>query len=259
MASVKELNNRFIELLKKRKVYKHESAEYQELSQQALDVANEIIPLLPPPTAEKFTPLVTQLTNEVESLKPKRKKDRVLPKKSVKQFQPPQDSKQGDGKPKKKKKKFSREIYKTAMKICDKLDEKRRGEVCYQISRVGIGPALALLEESLKIQESGGMWTKDKERKRTIGGIWFKIVKDYRNQTVGIMNDDTESEDDNIKPDSNNIEIKADDVEFDTDDVEFDTDDVEFDTDDIESEADDVESEHDDVESEHDDVRSEPQ
>lgn len=72
----------------------------------------------------------------------------------------------------------------TVQKIAKRLGEK--GELpLATIGRVvkvlGEKRALAILEEALKVEAEGGMLTDDGERRRTPGGVFFKLVK---NQTT---------------------------------------------------------------------------
>ena len=66
--------------------------------------------------------------------------------------------------------------YQTAMMIANRLGEKEepaRKQIITIVKALGRTQALALLEETLRIEEQGGMMLPDGSRRRTIGGIYF--------------------------------------------------------------------------------------
>ena len=70
----------------------------------------------------------------------------------------------------------------TAHKIAAKLNEtETRVLVTIQrlVDTLGEERALALLDEALRIEANGGMFTEDFSRRRTPGGVYFKLVKDW--------------------------------------------------------------------------------
>ena len=64
--------------------------------------------------------------------------------------------------------------------IADQLDE-TQDEPCYTIrlALLLLGPVRvqALVEKALSIEESGGMLTSDGTRRRTVGGVFFHLLK----------------------------------------------------------------------------------
>ncbi len=68
-----------------------------------------------------------------------------------------------------------------AMRIATALDEKEPGPRA-QVGRVvrvlGIERAQALYEQTLEVEAAGGMMLPDESRRRTPGGVFFKLVRD---------------------------------------------------------------------------------
>jgi len=71
-------------------------------------------------------------------------------------------------------------IKETANRIADKLEETAHEPkaIIYRIVRtIGIDPAMALLQKAQEIESNDGMMLPDGSRRRTIGGVYFQIVK----------------------------------------------------------------------------------
>jgi hypothetical protein len=69
--------------------------------------------------------------------------------------------------------------YETAMFIADRLGETEEGprqQLIRIVGALGRTQARALLEETLRIEENGGMLLPDGSRRRTIGGIYFHLA-----------------------------------------------------------------------------------
>lgn len=68
----------------------------------------------------------------------------------------------------------------TFVKIADRLGETEKGarkQVVNIVKHCGIDFATAMLEETLKIEENGGMMTLDGERRRSPGGVYFYLAR----------------------------------------------------------------------------------
>lgn len=66
-----------------------------------------------------------------------------------------------------------------AMRIADRLGEVRAGvrrRIKEIVRALGRTQSLALLEETLRIEEQGGMLVPDESRRRTPGGVFFQLV-----------------------------------------------------------------------------------
>jgi CspA family cold shock protein len=72
------------------------------------------------------------------------------------------------------------EAARVAAEIADQLGETEEGPRA-QIERIvqhlGVDTALAWLEETLEIEAQGGMWLGDGSRRKTPGGVYFKLVQ----------------------------------------------------------------------------------
>jgi hypothetical protein len=69
--------------------------------------------------------------------------------------------------------------YETAMLIADRLGETEEGaqtQLVRIVGALGRTQARALLEETLRIEEGGGMLLPNGSRRRTIGGIYFHLA-----------------------------------------------------------------------------------
>ena len=71
--------------------------------------------------------------------------------------------------------------YQAAMRIANTLGEKERGPRA-QVGRVvrvlGIERAQALYDQTLAVETAGGMMLPDNSRRRTPGGVFFRLVRD---------------------------------------------------------------------------------
>lgn len=84
-----------------------------------------------------------------------------------------------------------RRVREVGVEIAEKLGEteqRPRGQIIHLIEMKGTDFALQLLQDTLKVQEEGGMEVTDGSRKRTTGGIFFKLAKDRLDaKTRGIV------------------------------------------------------------------------
>ena len=72
------------------------------------------------------------------------------------------------------------ELQKEAAKIAESLgetDEKPVGQISQVIEKCGLEFTQKVVEETLKIEEKGGMKTHDGKRRRTKGGVFFFLIK----------------------------------------------------------------------------------
>ena len=71
--------------------------------------------------------------------------------------------------------------YQAAMRIANALGEKEPGPRA-QVGRVvrvlGIDRAQALYDQTLEVEAAGGMMLPDGSRRRTLGGVFFKLARD---------------------------------------------------------------------------------
>lgn len=85
----------------------------------------------------------------------------------------------GESKPKKKNR--GSELYRVAREIAEKLGETEPNpikQITVLIRHFGAERMLDLLEETLKIEEQGGMMVANGQRRRTPGGVFFFLAKD---------------------------------------------------------------------------------
>ena len=71
--------------------------------------------------------------------------------------------------------------YQAAMHIANTLGEKEpgpRAQVARVVRVLGIERAQALYEQTLTVETAGGMMLPDDSRRRTPGGVFFKLVRD---------------------------------------------------------------------------------
>ncbi|CAM9519581.1 unnamed protein product [Choristocarpus tenellus] len=84
------------------------------------------------------------------------------------------------------KKKTSSRRRKKAMTIrecakwaCNILDEPKYYLMCQVVAAIGYNKTKGILKRVSEVQKSGGMLTADKQRKRSKGGVFFTILKEY--------------------------------------------------------------------------------
>ncbi len=68
----------------------------------------------------------------------------------------------------------------TAAEIARQLSETNAfalGQIKRIVQRLGTDQALAFLKEALEVETGGGLTTSDKKRRRTLGGVYFYLVK----------------------------------------------------------------------------------
>lgn len=70
------------------------------------------------------------------------------------------------------------ETVSEAQEIAQALDERRVDLVSAVITTLGLERARAFLEEALRVEAAGGLSTKNEQRRRTPGGVFFQIIKD---------------------------------------------------------------------------------
>jgi hypothetical protein len=73
-------------------------------------------------------------------------------------------------------------LYQAANRIANALGEKERGpraQVARVVRVLGIERAQALYEQTLEVEAAGGMMLPDGSRRRTPGGVFFKLVRDH--------------------------------------------------------------------------------
>src|SRR5882762_6412974 len=71
-------------------------------------------------------------------------------------------------------------IKETACDIADRLEEKDHGAraLIYRIVKgAGTDAAMSFLQKTLEVEANGGMMLPDGSRRRTVGGVFFQIVK----------------------------------------------------------------------------------
>lgn len=74
-----------------------------------------------------------------------------------------------------------------ARRIQRKLQETEQiplKEICTVVAATGLEPSKQLLKKALTIEKEGGMMTADGTRRRSVGGIWFHLVKQTRPRKV---------------------------------------------------------------------------
>jgi len=72
-------------------------------------------------------------------------------------------------------------LYQAAMRIATALGEKEpgpRAQVARVVRILGIERAQALYDQTLDVEAAGGMMLPDDSRRRTPGGVFFKLVRD---------------------------------------------------------------------------------
>ncbi len=75
----------------------------------------------------------------------------------------------------------TKEIRQTADSLAEQLGETEslpKRKLYRVVQTVGTERALALLTQTQEVESQGGMMLPDNSRKRTPGGIYFKLVKD---------------------------------------------------------------------------------
>jgi hypothetical protein len=75
---------------------------------------------------------------------------------------------------------LTRKQFTVSKKIADRLKEERRGprsQVMKIVATRGSDFAWRKMEEALRIEAAGGMMTKSGNRRRTLGGIFFHLVR----------------------------------------------------------------------------------
>ncbi|HZG68152.1 MAG TPA: phosphorylated adapter RNA export RNA-binding domain-containing protein, partial [Herpetosiphonaceae bacterium] len=73
-----------------------------------------------------------------------------------------------------------------AMRIADALGERvtgPRAQVGRVVQVLGIERAQAIYEQTLEVEAAGGMMLPDGSRRRTLGGVFFKLVRDSVSDT----------------------------------------------------------------------------
>jgi hypothetical protein len=66
----------------------------------------------------------------------------------------------------------------TIIEQLGETEEEPIGTIQRAVSLLGAEPMLALLEETLQIEAQGGMWLRDGSRRRTVGGVFFKLLQE---------------------------------------------------------------------------------
>lgn len=61
--------------------------------------------------------------------------------------------------------------------ICADLREGNRAAVKRVVTAIGIEPSLTLLQQTLELETNGGMLTRDGQRRRTPGGVFFQLAR----------------------------------------------------------------------------------
>lgn len=72
-------------------------------------------------------------------------------------------------------------LYQAAMRIADALGEKEyapRGQVMRVVRVLGVDRAQALYEQTIAVEGTGGMLLPDGSRRRTPGGVFFRLARD---------------------------------------------------------------------------------
>ena len=70
-------------------------------------------------------------------------------------------------------------VYAATGEIAKALHEPLVGLVNRVVWTLGIEQAQAFLQQALEIEDQGGMMTADGQKRRTPGGVFFKLVKDH--------------------------------------------------------------------------------
>lgn len=81
------------------------------------------------------------------------------------------------------------DLSEEATRIADQLEEPMVWMIQNAIDVVGLDQVEAVLQETQAVEAEGGMWTAGNERRRTPGGVFFKLLKDKtdRNTTKRIF------------------------------------------------------------------------
>lgn len=61
--------------------------------------------------------------------------------------------------------------------MCALLNEPKEGKMCRAVERLGNAEAVAYLRKALSVHEAGGLWYADKSRKRSVGGVFWRILQ----------------------------------------------------------------------------------
>jgi hypothetical protein len=71
-----------------------------------------------------------------------------------------------------------------ALRVADEIaaqlgetEEEPRATILRAVERIGADAALALLADALAVEASGGMWLADGSRRRTPGGVFFRLLR----------------------------------------------------------------------------------
>lgn len=70
------------------------------------------------------------------------------------------------------------ETVNESQEIAKALDERRIDLVNAVVTTLGLERAQAFLEETKRVEAAGGMITKNEQRRRTPGGVFFQLIKD---------------------------------------------------------------------------------
>lgn len=65
-----------------------------------------------------------------------------------------------------------------SQEIAQALDERRVDLVNAVVTTLGLERARAFLEETRRVEAAGGLSTKNEQRRRTPGGVFFQLIKD---------------------------------------------------------------------------------
>jgi hypothetical protein len=65
----------------------------------------------------------------------------------------------------------------TVDQICADLREGNRAAVKRVVAAIGVDPSLTLLQQTLELETNGGMLTRDGQRRRTPGGVFFQLAR----------------------------------------------------------------------------------
>jgi len=62
-------------------------------------------------------------------------------------------------------------------RMCMLLDEPKEEKMRRVVERLGSSEAVSYLRKALSVQEAGGLWYADKSRKRSLGGVFWRILQ----------------------------------------------------------------------------------
>ncbi|CAM9868611.1 unnamed protein product, partial [Discosporangium mesarthrocarpum] len=83
----------------------------------------------------------------------------------------------GDGSGRRKKKRLT--IRECAKWVCKVLREPKYYLMCQVVSDIGYNKTKTILKRVKRVEDSGGMLTASKERRRSPGGVFFTLLKEY--------------------------------------------------------------------------------